>query len=366
MRKLTALEDVAFAGAHGSCVERRGTARVGAIYRELACIVAWTAQHERVQGGHRIRLGGRSGRPSGVRRRHWSSADLSGLRPCRCSAAGSAASRWRRRGVEVGRAPQPRPVVRWSGARAAHRSLARADADARAIVSLRRVRRARASCSRPSHCAIVRCVGREEHRPRLREVDQHRHVPAEWPGVSSRRMVPSPNRSRSPSVGCQRKSSSVVVLADVSGGERGIDQTGRVQLASVYHDRGVREVAERAGVIDVQVGLDDVATDSGATPSRASWATQCCCSFIQRRSALRARPSGRASRATASGLPPSMRTSPRSWRTKKNGTGTSTPPRPRCRCSNSGQAPGTAPTLMLIVPPSISVARPRCGSSRRS
>jgi hypothetical protein len=41
VRELTASEDVAFAGAHGSCVEDVYLSRVGANpYRELACIVA--------------------------------------------------------------------------------------------------------------------------------------------------------------------------------------------------------------------------------------------------------------------------------------------------------------------------------------
>src|SRR5438105_263459 len=49
------------------------------------------------------------------------------------------------------------------------------------------------------------------------------------------------------------------------------------------------------------------------------------------------------SRATASGLPPSTRTSPCGWRIKKNGTGTSTPPRPSVPLSNiySVGPPGT-------------------------
>src|SRR3984893_8293925 len=63
------------------------------------------------------------------------------------------------------------------------------------------------------------------------------------------------------------------------------------------------------------------------TSNRSASAPQCACG----------------SRATASGLPPSTRTSPRGWRIKKNGTGTSTPPRPSVPLSNiySVGPPGT-------------------------
>ena len=154
--------------------------------------------------------------------------------------------------------------------------------------------------------------------------------PAEWPGVWNRRTVPSPNRSSSPSI-------ELPIAARAARSPRGrIRERGRssgrasgIELVGVHDDRGVREMTERAGVVDVQVGLHDVADRLRRDAERAQLGgAVLLLGHAYLGTGPPARPSARVRRAR----PPAdcrrrRRRRPRGWRIKKNGTGTSTPPR---------------------------------------
>jgi hypothetical protein len=51
----------------------------------------------------------------------------------------------------------------------------------------------------------------------------------------------------------------IEILADVAGSERRVSGEGGLEFARVNHRCSAQEVAERASVIDVQVGLDEIA-----------------------------------------------------------------------------------------------------------
>src|SRR5438874_1225308 len=107
--------------------------------------------------------------------------------------------------------------------------------------------------------AVVGGIGREKDGSGLLELEQKRHVPGRVAG-----RLQQPNRSVTEQIQLTldklpAQITTVVILADVSRGDRVLGRAGGLELAGVHDDRGVREVTERAGVIDVQVGLHHVA-----------------------------------------------------------------------------------------------------------
>src|SRR2546422_2695757 len=103
--------------------------------------------------------------------------------------------------------------------------------------------------------AVVGCVRGEQNGSGLLELKQKRHVAGGMTGRLEQADRPVAEEVELPLGELPAQLGPVVVLADVSGRKRSFGRAGGLELAAVHDDRGVREVAECAGVIDVQMSL---------------------------------------------------------------------------------------------------------------
>jgi hypothetical protein len=125
---------------------------------------------------------------------------------------------------------------------------------------------------------VVGGVGSDQDRARVGQIDQHGHLAG---GVA--RGLNQPDQAIAEQVGVAvdglpMQLGAVVVGADVSTLHWVI--RGQRSLALPRVNDSVREVSDRARVIDVQMDLDDMGYIPGATPSSRSWASQCCSSLM--------------------------------------------------------------------------------------
>src|ERR1700704_5865685 len=106
---------------------------------------------------------------------------------------------------------------------------------------------------------IVDGVSGDQHWPSLVQVHKQRHVAGRVTRRLDQKDRSVPERVQLALDELPPYLGAIVILADVSGSNRGIRRARGLELARVHHTHGTGEVSQRAGVIDVEVRLYDVA-----------------------------------------------------------------------------------------------------------